>query len=152
MEWGKISKVMESEMSNCLLIWLIDRVTVLSDCLFESKSDNLLEWVSVCSTAWLCEEWMAVWLTNFWLTEWLFFRLSACLYVFFRFFVILLVFSSIYVHLLLFICVFDSMFVGLFDCFDTVHGCCLDWLFVWLFKRVTALVQLSQYLYAWLFF
>ena len=46
--------------------------------------------------------------------------------MFLRFFVILLVFSSVYVHLLLFIFVFDFMFVGLFDCFDTVLGCCLD--------------------------
>ena len=125
MEWGKISKLMQSEMSNCLLIWLIDRVTVLSDCLFESKSNNLLDWVTVCLTAGLCEEWMAVCLTNFWLTDYFFVCLQV--YMFLRFFVILLVFSSAYVHLLLFICVFDSMFVGLFDCFDTVLGCCLDW-------------------------
>ena len=45
--------------------------------------------------------------------------------MFLRFFVILLVFSSVYVHLLLF-SLFDSMFQGLFDCFDTVLGCCLD--------------------------
>ena len=127
MEWGKISTLMESEMSNCLLIWLIDRVTVVSDCLYESKGNNLLDWVNVCLTACLCEEWMAVCLT-----VWLFGCLRECffvclhVYMFLRFFVILLVFSSVSVHLLLFICVFDSMFVGLFDCFDTVLGCCLD--------------------------
>ena len=116
MEWGKISKLMESEMINCLLIWLIDRVTVQSDCFFESKSNNLLDYMR--------SEWPFVWLTFDWLSDYFFVCLHV--YMFLRFFVILLFFSSVYYHLLLFICVFDSMFVGLFDCFDTVLGCCLD--------------------------
>ena len=96
---------MESEMSNCLLIWLIDRVTVQSDCLFESKSNNLLDWVTVCLTAWLCEEWMAVCLTNFWLTEWLCFRLSACIYIYRRHFrqsVVKMPLHPFYLHLILY--------------------------------------------------
>ena len=149
MEWGKINKLMESEMSNCLLIWLIDRVTVQSDCLFESKSNNLLDWVTVCLTAWLCEEWMAVCLTNFWLTEWLCFRLFvsflcdfACLFVCICSFVI------IYFCVWFYVC--GS--VWLFWYCSWLLFRLSEWLFVWLFKRVTELVQLSQYLYAWVFF
>ena len=154
MQWGKISKLMESEMSNCLLIWLIDWVTVQSDCLFESKSNNLLDWVTVCLTAWLCEEWMAVCLTNFWLTEWLCFRLSACLYVssflsdFACLFVCICSFVIIYLCVWFYVC--GS--VWLFWYCSWLLFRLSEWLFVWLFKRVTELVQLSQYLYAWVFF
>ena len=154
---------MESEMSNCLLIWLIDRVTVLSDCLFESKSNNLLDWVTICLTAWLCEEWMAVCLTfdwlngclfDFWLTEWLCFRLSACIYVssllcdFACFFVCICSFVIIYLCVWFYVC--GS--VWLFWYCSWLLFRLSEWLFVWLFKKVTELVQLSQYLYAWVFF
>ena len=113
-------------MSNCLLIWLIDRVTVLSDCLNQKVIICLTGWLFVWPLDYVRSEWPFAWLTFGWLSDYFF----GCLlvYMFLRFFVILFVFSSVYVHLLLFICVFDYMFLGLFDCFDTVLGCCLDWL------------------------
>ena len=97
-----------------------------------------------------------VWLTFDWLSDYVFVCLHV--YMFLRFFVILLVFLSVYVHLLLFICAFDSMFVGLFDCFDTVLGSCLNWtndcLTVqesdWACSTESILVCLSVFLMVWL--
>ena len=164
MGWGKISKLMESNMNICLLIWFVDWVTVLPDCLFESKSNNLLDWVTVCLTAWLCEEWMAVCLTVWlfgWLSEWLFFFfcLSALLvYIFLRFFVRLFVFSYVYVHLLLFNLLFVSLILHLWVCLtvlilllaviDWVNDCLLDYSREWL--RLFNWVNPN--LYDWLLF
>ena len=125
MEWGKISKLMESEMSNCLLIWLIELLFIQTVCLNQKVIICLSGWLFVWPLDYVRSEWPFVWLTFDWPSDYVFVCLHV--YMFLCFFVILLVFSSVYVHLLLFICVFDSMFVGLFDCFDTVLGSCLNW-------------------------
>ena len=98
-----------------------------------------------------------------WLTEWLFFRLSVCLYVtsFLCLSVSLFVctmlicyylYSSLFVSLILYLWHCLTVLILFLAVFRLTEYRPSEWLFVWLFKRVTALVQLSQYLYAWMFF
>ena len=126
MGWGKISKLMESEMNICLLIWLVDWVTVLSDCLFESKSDNLLDSVTVCLTTWLSEEWKALCLTV-WLFDWLFFSF-VCMFIY--------VSSFLCVSVCLFVCIMLICYYLSYYLSDWYYICetvRLFWYCSWLF-------------------
>ena len=143
---------------NCLFYWLIELLFCQTVCLNQKVIICLTGWLFVWPLDYVRSEWPFAWLTfGDWVTIFSFVCIFICFFVFFCDSACLFVSICSFVIIYLCVCFYVSGSVWLFwYCswllFRLTEYRLSEWLFVWLFKRVTALVQMSQYLYAWVFF